>query len=68
MKIELRPHEVEILLEALEEHRLALALEADGKFEPRPGSQRAMAAARAAKIQLVAWAIEAQVEGDNESR
>jgi len=68
MKIELGSHEIEIVLEALEERRWALAKEAEGKFEPRDGSPRALAAAQAAKIQLVEWAIEAQMEDDDESR
>ena len=63
MKIELRHHEIEILLEALEERRFALASEAEGKFPPRKGSPRAEAAAAAEKIQLVSWAIEEQTEG-----
>tara|TARA_R100000152_G_C6693790_1_gene124787 strand:- start:544 stop:738 length:195 start_codon:yes stop_codon:yes gene_type:complete len=62
MMIELSQAQVELLLGALQERQWALAEEAAGKSQPRPGSPRHAAQVEASAVRALIEDIEEQQE------
>ena len=61
-RFELSEERLEVLLEELQEHAWALAEEASGKFEPRPGSPRDLARQRQRAVEGLVESLQVQRE------